>query len=109
VGIGLNTARTITEAVGGKISLKSKVNLGTSVFVKIPLHSKEINICQKKLLNQLEEVSQNHESMRAIISRGSNIESSLLAYEKARQNEREKLQELILKSSQRNGSIAENE
>lgn len=36
-GLGLSIARSITEAMGGTISLKSRINVGTIVTIRLPL------------------------------------------------------------------------
>lgn len=36
-GLGLSIARSITEAMGGTISLRSKINVGTIVTIRLPL------------------------------------------------------------------------
>lgn len=39
-GIGLNIVKSLTEKHGGKISLRSEVNKGTTITIKLPLESK---------------------------------------------------------------------
>jgi len=49
VGIGLSTARAITDALGGTIRVKSKKNDGTTITFTTLVNSKEIRIDQKEL------------------------------------------------------------
>jgi len=50
VGIGLSTARAITEAVGGNIRIKSQKGDGTTITFTTLVHSKDIAIDQKQLM-----------------------------------------------------------
>jgi len=46
VGIGLSSARAITDALGGTIRVKSKKNDGTTITFTTLVHAKELRIDQ---------------------------------------------------------------
>ena len=97
-GIGLSIAKAYIELMGGKIGLKSTVNLGTTIRFSIPINytsennydslkNKEINLANKTILiaeNNMQHYSQLVSSLSSYLPKIIHVKNGIEAIDKCR-------------------------